>query len=444
MKKYILLALIIITIGALSVVLDARPAQAAGVCRDPAGVPTTHTQTQCQGKYFSGYRWDPTGTYTPGVCLDVANKPTSLTKTECERQFALGYKWDPNGTPVTCTFPKILQNGECVTPGNPLGTCKREYTSYGTPKVELWRTTKANCTGNRTWKESTLAEYNAEVAAQTGDDDPPPSTPPTPEAPIPPYQLLSPLPCEEGSSPGCVGGVLTTFDPTGDGGGNIGGYLNIMIRIFIGICAVLAVMMIVVGGLEYMTSDLISSKEHGKERISGAIFGLLLALGSWILLYQINPDLLKADLSSLEAVELEVTLAEDNIQATSTNPACVEADLESITLFGKSGVRVNKRVVPTLRSIEAAWLAKGGNNFYKINTVFGYNCRAVRNKPGFWSAHSFGLALDINQDANPSGKTLVTDMEASKFYQLFTSAGWGWGGSWNSLKDAMHFSSNNK
>jgi hypothetical protein len=28
----------------------------------------------------------------------------------------------------------------------------------------------------------------------------------------------------------------------------------------------------------------------------------------------------------------------------------------------------------------------------------------------------------------------------ASFRQLFLSEGWGWGGNWNSSKDAMHFS----
>ena len=55
--------------------------------------------------------------------------------------------------------------------------------------------------------------------------------------------------------------------------------------------------MIVMGGLEYMTSELISSKEEGKKKILGAIFGLVLALGAYILLFTINPDLLNSDLN---------------------------------------------------------------------------------------------------------------------------------------------------
>jgi TRAP-type C4-dicarboxylate transport system permease small subunit len=68
-----------------------------------------------------------------------------------------------------------------------------------------------------------------------------------------------------------------------------------MIQIFIGICAVLAVIMIVWGGIEYMTSELISGKDAGRERIRDAVFGLILALGAWLLLYTINPQLLNSE-----------------------------------------------------------------------------------------------------------------------------------------------------
>jgi len=114
------------------------------------------------------------------------------------------------------------------------------------------------------------------------------------------YQLLAPLPCE-GTTPGCILGpdgklTLQNFDPTQ--ANNLGVYLNIMIKIFIGICAVLSVVMIVMGGLEYMTSELISSKEAGKEKIRDALLGLVIALGAYALLFTINPNLLNTDINT--------------------------------------------------------------------------------------------------------------------------------------------------
>ena len=99
------------------------------------------------------------------------------------------------------------------------------------------------------------------------------------------YQLLAPLP-----DPG-TNKMQTNVNTTG----GLGSYLNPMIKLFIGLCAVLSVIMIIVGGLEYMTSELSHTKEAGKERIMHAILGLLIALGAYALLYTINPDLLNSN-----------------------------------------------------------------------------------------------------------------------------------------------------
>lgn len=136
----------------------------------------------------------------------------------------------------------------------------------------------------------------------------------TTPAPVDPnYTFLAPLPCADGV-PGCVGGKLITFDPTskkGETNTNLGKYLNIMIRIIIGLCAVAAVAMIVIGGIQYMTSELMSSKEDGKERMKGAVWGLIIVLGSYALLYTINPDLLNSDVE-IQDVTIYVDLSGDS------------------------------------------------------------------------------------------------------------------------------------
>lgn len=125
-----------------------------------------------------------------------------------------------------------------------------------------------------------------------------------------PYHLLSPIITEGGD-----GMQLTDFDPTGEHA--LGRYLNLMIKIFLGVSAVLAMVMIMAGGLEYMTSELISSKEHGKERISNAIFGLLLAFGAYLILYTINPDLLETEVN-LANKTIVVTI-DDSVPQTPVN-----------------------------------------------------------------------------------------------------------------------------
>lgn len=72
---------------------------------------------------------------------------------------------------------------------------------------------------------------------------------------------------------------------------NLGDFLSIVFNFGIAIAVALSVIMITVGGIQYMTTDSWMKKEDGKGRIKNAFYGLALALVSWLILYTINPDL---------------------------------------------------------------------------------------------------------------------------------------------------------
>lgn len=114
------------------------------------------------------------------------------------------------------------------------------------------------------------------------------------------YVLLEPLP--DGTESG-----FTNFesDPLKNPC-PFGKYMNILIKLFIGICAVLAMIMIIYGGIQYMTSIVPSEKGSGKDTITHAIFGLIVALGAYLILYTINPNLLNfcldKQLSSVDVI----------------------------------------------------------------------------------------------------------------------------------------------
>lgn len=57
------------------------------------------------------------------------------------------------------------------------------------------------------------------------------------------------------------------------------------------------------------------------------------------------------------------------------------------------------------------------------------------------SFHGIGAAIDVNSETNPyrSDNVLITDMPAW-FVDAWRDAGWCWGGDWQTIKDAMHFS----
>lgn len=75
-----------------------------------------------------------------------------------------------------------------------------------------------------------------------------------------------------------------------------------------------------------------------------------------------------------------------------------------------------------------------------------------------WSAHAYGLAIDVNPFHNPYVKDDLVIPELASAYadrdnarvgmifpgdvvtQAFADIGWKWGGEWNTLKDWMHFS----
>lgn len=75
----------------------------------------------------------------------------------------------------------------------------------------------------------------------------------------------------------------------------------------------------------------------------------------------------------------------------------------------------------------------------KIYSVGTCNCRKTTGGHS-WSCHAWCGAVDLDPAQNPftSGK-LITNFPP-EFVACFKEQGFGWGGDWNSVKDAMHFS----
>ncbi|KND48537.1 MAG: hypothetical protein AB200_02305 [Parcubacteria bacterium C7867-005] len=82
----------------------------------------------------------------------------------------------------------------------------------------------------------------------------------------------------------------------GTGAVNAATYIPGIIKLTIGVAGALSVLMIIFGGIQYMSTDAISGKSDAKERIQNAIYGLVLAIGSYTILYTINPNFVKIDL----------------------------------------------------------------------------------------------------------------------------------------------------
>jgi hypothetical protein len=87
--------------------------------------------------------------------------------------------------------------------------------------------------------------------------------------------------------------AFTGFTSTaGSGASQLGQFLSQAFQFGLAIAAALAVIMIVWGGVKIMLTESVFEKDDGKKKIQDAIWGLLLALVSWLILYTINPNIL--------------------------------------------------------------------------------------------------------------------------------------------------------
>jgi len=87
---------------------------------------------------------------------------------------------------------------------------------------------------------------------------------------------------------------------------DISNYFQNIFNLLIGIAAVLAVVMIIVGGIQYMSTDAVSGKSEGRDRITKAVYGLILAIASWLILFTINPAILNFDIAKVDRAETPI------------------------------------------------------------------------------------------------------------------------------------------
>lgn len=88
---------------------------------------------------------------------------------------------------------------------------------------------------------------------------------------------------------------------------DIGSFIPGVVKLMIGIAAALAVLYLIIGGIKYMTTDAVSSKQGARETITNAIVGLLLAISSYTILYTLNPRLVNFNLEIPGIIGVENT-----------------------------------------------------------------------------------------------------------------------------------------
>lgn len=76
-------------------------------------------------------------------------------------------------------------------------------------------------------------------------------------------------------------------------------YLSTMFRVVFSLGGMFAVVMLVVAGVGYMVSESGIKTSRAKERATAALLGMALLASSWLILYVINPELLRFNLTGL-------------------------------------------------------------------------------------------------------------------------------------------------
>ncbi|MGK2928141.1 MAG: M15 family metallopeptidase [Acidimicrobiales bacterium] len=136
-----------------------------------------------------------------------------------------------------------------------------------------------------------------------------------------------------------------------------------------------------------------------------------------------------------------------------TGELLVHADAVAVVVAGFSALfdrrfPIESMQITTVAGLDAPMTGDGNN-------TSAFVCRPSRGSTS-WSEHARGRAVDINPFHNPYVKGDLVLPELASIYADrgalrpgmltaddvagFTSAGWGWGGGWHSLKDHMHLS----
>lgn len=88
-------------------------------------------------------------------------------------------------------------------------------------------------------------------------------------------------------------------------GGSLQGCLQGAYNMGIAIAIAIAFLYVVIGALQYLTGAAINKKEQGKNKITGAIKGLIVIFVSGVVLYWINPNIFNAELIIYKVTKLE-------------------------------------------------------------------------------------------------------------------------------------------
>lgn len=82
-------------------------------------------------------------------------------------------------------------------------------------------------------------------------------------------------------------------------------YIKAIYNFSLGIGSVLALFLIVIGGIRYTLSEAVTNKSDSKDQIRGAVIGLILLLTSFLILQTVNPKITDLEDPDLDFIEIQ-------------------------------------------------------------------------------------------------------------------------------------------
>ncbi len=214
------------------------------------------------------------------------------------------------------------------------------------------------------------------------------------------YKLLVPLPI--------FGSIFNAS------GKSFGDYLSIMFTFFVSFAGVLAVVMLIFGGIQYMSTDAVSGKSEGLAKVEQAIWGLLIVLASYVILNTVNPNLVKFNFS-IQGQTIEITETADDgstlivqYSGAGTCPQdCIDL-LPEVPIKNSSGKKIEKTVKEKLVVFTNKIKTDG-----IINGAWGTTEAWAPSRTHKASCHPKGTCIDAN---------LIGSASAQKIKQFINQA----------------------
>ncbi|KKR48433.1 MAG: hypothetical protein UT86_C0005G0017 [Candidatus Magasanikbacteria bacterium GW2011_GWC2_40_17] len=236
----------------------------------------------------------------------------------------------------------------------------------------------------------------------------------------------------------------------------IGQYFSAIYRWALLIAGILTLALIIFGGFVYMTSGGNKQRlDEGKKRITQAILGLILLLSSYSILYIINPDLVNFTSLKLKVIQ-PISIEPGNETSEPVTTGQSKGSECFLNEFGTSATEVSKQLTPVpflgstfyvhkkMASALQAAAQEIQSSTYKITdpSSGSFNWRYNVNNPKILSLHSFAIAIDINPKDNPNYASTERPCRhdiPDDIINALKKHGFGWGGDYKSVCDAMHF-----